>query len=152
MFYLNLPISGLGMVASYFFMNLQYNRDEPIMKKLARIDSVGNAIMIASTISILIALTWAGPSYPWSDAHILVPLLVGLAGLVAFMVYEASGLAAEAVVPVRLFPNWTSRIIYVNTFMNSVLIFWCFFYFPLYFQGVRLSMPARSACSSCPSL
>ncbi|KAL2684698.1 hypothetical protein Neosp_005784 [[Neocosmospora] mangrovei] len=149
-FYLNLPIGGIAIVVSYLFLNLQWNRQESTMAKLRRIDYIGNAILMAASISILIALTWAGPVYPWSDARILVPLIVGILGLVGFVVYEGSGFPSEPVMPIRLFPNRTSRIIYVNTFLNMVLIFWCYFFLPLYFQAVQMSTPSRSGVQMLP--
>ncbi|ENH72587.1 hypothetical protein FOC1_g10013244 [Fusarium oxysporum f. sp. cubense race 1] len=104
-FYLNLPIGGVAIVVTYFFLNLQYDRTQSTMDKLRRIDYIGNAILIASSVSILIALTWAGPVYPWSDARILAPLIIGLVGLVGFVIYEASGIPSEPVMPIRLFPG-----------------------------------------------
>ncbi|KAM0414581.1 hypothetical protein ACHAPT_013576 [Fusarium lateritium] len=149
-FYLNLPIGGLAMVVTYLFLNLQWNRQESTLAKLRRIDYIGNAILIAASISILIALTWAGPVHPWSDARVLVPLIVGMLGLVGFVVYEGSGIPPEPVMPIRLFPNRTSRIVYVNTFFNTMLIFWCYFFLPLYFQAVQISTPSRSGVQMLP--
>lgn len=139
------------MLASWLFMGiLKYNRQESWRTKVKRIDFVGNGILVASSVSVLIALTWAGTLYPWSDYHVLVPLIVGLAGFAGFLMFERSSIAARPVVPLRLFPSWTSRIIYVNTFLNTLLIMWCFFYFPLYFQAVRLSTPTRSGVQILP--
>lgn len=135
---------------AYFFVNLRWDREEAVLSKLKRIDYTGNLILIASTVSVLIALTWAGPIYPWSDARILSPLLVGLAGLAGFLAYEASGIPREPVMPLRLFPSRTAVIIYANTFLSNILIFWCFFFFPLYFQAVQLSSPARSGVQMLP--
>ncbi|KAK7423869.1 hypothetical protein QQX98_000740 [Neonectria punicea] len=149
-FYLNLPLGGLGMIIGYLFLNLQWDRKEPVMAKLRRIDYGGNAILFAASISILISLTWAGPLYPWSDARILVPLFVGLAGLVGFVLYEGSSIPIEPVMPIRLFPNRTSRIVYAQTFLNSVLIMWLYYFMPLYFQGVKMSSPSRSGVQMLP--
>lgn len=44
--------------------------------------------MIASTTAMAISLTWAGIEYPWSSWHVLVPLCLGLVGLIMFFVYE----------------------------------------------------------------
>ena len=44
---------------------------------------------MGSTTSIVIALTWGGIQFPWGDARVLVPLIVGLVGIVVFIVYEA---------------------------------------------------------------
>lgn len=150
MFWLNIPIGVVGIVVAYFFVNLRWDREEAVLEKLKRIDYVGNLILISSTISVLIALTWAGPIYPWSDARILCPLILGIAGLGGFLVYEASGIPREPVMPLRLFPSRTAVIIYTNTFLSNVLIFLCFFFFPLYFQAVQLSSPARSGVQMLP--
>ncbi|KAK7429548.1 hypothetical protein QQZ08_003927 [Neonectria magnoliae] len=149
-FYLNLPLGGLGMIIGYLFLNLQWDRKEPVMAKLRRIDYGGNAILFAASISILISLTWAGPIYPWSDARILVPLFVGLAGLVGLVLYEGSSIPIEPVMPVRLFPNRTSRIVYTQTFLNSVVMMWLYYFMPLYFQGVKMSSPSRSGVQMLP--
>lgn len=150
MFYLNLPLGGLAIAVTHLFLNLQWNRKELTMAKLRRIDYIGNAILIAASVSILIALTWAGPVYPWSDARVLTPLIFGLVGLVGFVIYEGSGFPSEPVMPIRLFPNRTSRIVYVNTFLNMVLIFWCYFFLRLYFQAVKMSTPSRSGVQMLP--
>ncbi|KAM0484974.1 hypothetical protein ACHAP7_002995 [Fusarium lateritium] len=149
-FYLNLPIGGAGIVVTYFFLNLQYNKTQSTMEKLRRIDYIGNAILIGSSVSILLALTWAGPVHPWSDARILAPLIIGILGLVGFIIYEGSGIPSEPVMPIRLFPGRTSYIVYANTFLNVLLINWCYFFFPLYFQSVRLSSPPRSGVQMLP--
>ena len=49
----------------------------------------GNAIVVASTTACVIALTWGGVVFPWSSARVLVPLVLGLVGLVALMIFEA---------------------------------------------------------------
>lgn len=38
---------------------------------------------------MVVALTWGGVKYPWISAQVLGPLIVGLVGLGAFLVYEA---------------------------------------------------------------
>ncbi|KAH6999963.1 major facilitator superfamily domain-containing protein [Ilyonectria destructans] len=149
-FYLNLPLGGVGMVIAHMFLNLQWDREESTMSKLRRIDYGGNAILFAASVSILIALTWAGPIYPWADARILVPLFLGVAGLVGFVLYEGSGIPIDPVMPIRLFPHRTARIIYFQTFLNSVLLMWCYYFLPLYFQGVMVSSPSRSGVQMLP--
>ena len=48
----------------------------------------GIAIMAGSTVSILLAITWGGIQFPWSSAHVLVPLIVGAVGLMVFFTIE----------------------------------------------------------------
>ncbi|CEI65398.1 unnamed protein product [Fusarium venenatum] len=149
-FYLNLPLGGVAIIVTYFFLNLQYDRTQSTIEKLKRIDYIGNAILIGSSVSILIALTWAGPVHPWSDVRILAPLIIGLLGLVGFVIYEGSGIPSEPVMPIRLFPSRTSYIVYANTFLNQLLIMWLYYFLPLYFQAVKMSTPSRSGVQMLP--
>jgi hypothetical protein len=59
-----------------------------LSEKLSKIDFVGNILITSSTTSVVIGLTWGGIQYPWSSASVLVPLVLGLVGLAAFVVYE----------------------------------------------------------------
>lgn len=134
----------------YLFLQVKWDRTGSVGEKFRRIDFIGNFILIASTVSVLIALTWAGAVHPWSSYHVIVPLVLGLLGLVGFCVFEGSGIAPEPVMPLRLFANRTSVIVYVMTFFNAILPYWALFFLPLYFQAVKLSTPARSGVQLLP--
>lgn len=49
----------------------------------------GNFIIIASTTSVVIALTWGGVIHAWSSPRVIVPLVLGLVGMFVFFLYEA---------------------------------------------------------------
>lgn len=48
----------------------------------------GITVVIGSTVSIMVALAWAGAQFPWSSVHVLVPLVLGATGMIAFFVIE----------------------------------------------------------------
>lgn len=50
----------------------------------------GNLLVIGSTVACTIGLTWGGTTAPWGSATVLVPLVLGLTGLVVFIAYEAT--------------------------------------------------------------
>lgn len=50
----------------------------------------GNILVVASSASVVIALTWGGVKFAWSSVHVLVPLIVGLVGLGLFLIYKAT--------------------------------------------------------------
>ncbi|KAI1456980.1 MFS general substrate transporter [Annulohypoxylon moriforme] len=149
-FYINLPVGGVSLALLWLFLRVKWDRETKIRDKLKRIDVVGNALLVASTVSVLIALTWAGSQYSWSSYHVLVPFIIGLVGLVGFFCLEGSTWIPEPVMPLRLFANRTSLIIYVNTFIVSMLNYWIFFFLPLFFQAVQLSTPTRSGVQILP--
>jgi len=59
-----------------------------VMPSCLNISCRGNILVIGSTTSIVIALTWGGVLYLWSSAHVISPLVFGLVGLGVFAIYE----------------------------------------------------------------
>lgn len=54
-------------------------------------DPIGTLLLIAGATTLLLALDWGGGTYAWSDKHVVAPLVVGLALLIIFGLYEAYG-------------------------------------------------------------
>lgn len=133
---MNIPLSVIAAALVYFFLKLK-NPGGHWLKKVEQIDWMcvpssfplphssfptansrsfvrlfvglisGNGLVIGSTTSIILALTYGGVQYPWGSARILVPLILGVAGLVGFLYYEAA-YAKEPTIPIHLFRNRTS--------------------------------------------
>ncbi|PQE08163.1 major Facilitator Superfamily protein [Rutstroemia sp. NJR-2017a BVV2] len=151
-FYLNLPIGGVALVFLFLFLNVHYDKETHLMDRLKRIDWIGNIIFVLAMVSILIALSWAGSKYPWSSFRILVPLILGLLGLVGFLAYEASPWCVEPTMPLHLFTNRTSTTAYALTFLHSIATISAIYFLPIYFQGVRSASPARSGVDLLPTI
>ena len=134
----------------FLFLHLKYEDNAAFVDKIKRIDVVGNSILIAGTVAILYSLTYAGTIYSWSSWHTLVPLLLGFFSLALFIVFEASGIAPEPILPLRLFVHRTSIIVLINTFLNSTIYFWYLYFLPVYFQAVALYSPSRTGYSLLP--
>ncbi|CAK7197827.1 hypothetical protein SEUCBS139899_000476 [Sporothrix eucalyptigena] len=175
-FFINLPVCGTAMIMILLFLKVKPGasadggKNRTLAQKLGRIDYAGNLLLIASTVSVLYALTYGGTKLPWSSGQIIGPLVAGLLGLVLFMAYEALGdrpstdnsegnnsfwrelAPREPVVPPRLFANRTSAVIFAVTFVNSALLYWMFFFFPVYLQAVLGSSPTRSGVQLLPAI
>ncbi|KUI64223.1 Putative HC-toxin efflux carrier TOXA [Cytospora mali] len=54
-------------------------------------DPIGSTLFICGATLILLALDWVAGSYSWSDPHVVAPLSLGLAFLIAFSGYEWKG-------------------------------------------------------------
>lgn len=102
MFYLNLPIGGVSLTLLWVFLRVKWDKKTKALDKIKRIDVAGNSLLVASSVSVLIALTWAGTLYPWSSYQVLVPFIIGLAGLVGFFFLETSPWIPEPVMYVRM--------------------------------------------------
>jgi len=122
-FYLSIPICVTAMILLVAFLHVNYGKESTLLEKLGRIDLRGNAIFIAATTSILIALTNGGTEYAWSSWRIILPLALGIVGLGLFYVYEVSQFCVEPTLPPRLFANRTSATAFALTFIHTLLLY-----------------------------
>ncbi|KAG8946147.1 hypothetical protein FRC04_012002 [Tulasnella sp. 424] len=107
----------------------------------------GNLFVIAGTTLSIIAVTWAGSKHPWSSYQVLVPLILGLALIAGFFVYEAK-VPAEPVVPWELVNNRTSFFGYATVFLHGIISTCIIYYLPVYFQGSMMQEPVKSGVST----
>jgi MFS family permease len=82
--------------------------------------------------------------------HIVVPLVFGGLGWIAFHIHQASPLCKEPSVPTRLFSNRTSVTAYGLTFLSSVIVQQITYFIPIYFQAVKGSNPLRAGLQFLP--
>ena len=150
--YLSIPVCATAMFLLLAFVRLTYEKDSTLSEKVKRIDIVGNAIFVASTASILIALTDAGTRYSWSSWRVLVPLVLGFVGVAIFFYFESFTLCMEPGLPRRLFGNRTSVVAFLLTFIHTLLLYWEIHFLPVYFQAVLGSTPARSGVQLLPTV
>ncbi|KAL6897578.1 major facilitator superfamily domain-containing protein [Trichoderma evansii] len=147
-FYINFPFIGIGIFCVVVFMNLHFIPTS-LAEKLRRIDYIGSIIFIASTTSFLIPLTWGGVLYSWDSWRTLVPLILGIAGIALFVVYEAF-ISHNPIIPIELFNNRTAGVSYFSSALSGLLV-WCIvYYMPLYFQAVKEYTPVLTGVCLFP--
>lgn len=149
-FLINLPVGGAALVILFVFLHVNYDKETTLARKIKRIDFVGNAIIVASSVAILYALTYAGSRYAWPSWNTLIPLVIGLCGFLLFVAYESSSFCLEPVIPLRLFSNRTSTAVYIITFLNSMILYWVMYFLPVFFQAVLASSPSRAGIQLFP--
>lgn len=86
-FWINLPIIACSGIFVILFLN-QAPIPGNMKKKLAQFDWGGSLIFTASATSFLFGITTGGVQYPWGSWHVLVSIIVGLAGIVLFGFWE----------------------------------------------------------------
>ncbi|CDO72013.1 hypothetical protein BN946_scf184943.g48 [Trametes cinnabarina] len=148
LFYLNLPLTGISLILCVFFLNLKTPR-APLSERLSRIDWFGNLLIIGSTTSALLGLTWGGIQFSWGSANVLVPLIVGFVGIFAWVIYEIY-VPVEPTIPFRLLNNRTSVSGYIGTALHGFVISAALFYLPVYFQACKDSSPVGSGVNMLP--
>lgn len=67
-FYLNLPVTGVSLFLLFFFLHVPYNANFD-STMLQRVNITGNALLIASIVSVLIALGWVRVSMVFLQSY-----------------------------------------------------------------------------------
>lgn len=147
-FYINLPLVGVAAVLILIFLDLQLPEGD-LLAKLRTIDYGGTVLFVSSVTSLLIPLTWGGLEYPWDSWHTVVPLVLGVVGLVIFGLYEGY-VAQDPMIPCSVFQDRTISVMYICT-ISLGLIIWCLLYYlPLYYEAVLEYDPIISGVAMFP--
>ncbi|KAF7296868.1 MFS general substrate transporter [Mycena indigotica] len=142
LFYMNLPIGGFCGALILLFVNLKVPQT-PLKEKLQKLDFIGNALIVASTTSMVLALTWGGTVFAWASSKVLLPLIIGCVGLVAFVVYEAF-IPKYPIIPLSLMATRTAFAGYIQNFLSALVLSAIGYWLPVYFQACKGAGPIAS--------
>ncbi|KAF3913350.1 hypothetical protein ABW20_dc0104983 [Dactylellina cionopaga] len=121
---------GLIVIAAFYFPPPRPN-SKGLSKKeiISRIDFVGGFLSIVGLLLFMAGLQWGGYQYSWKSAHVLAPLLIGAAFLVAFTFWEIYG-AKYPIFPseLKVAPRILSLTLIITAISGanffSVIMFW----------------------------
>jgi hypothetical protein len=97
-FYVNIPLGLLALVVLWLVLPAS-----PVDAPGRSLDSAGAAALAAAIAPLLLAFSWAGNDYGWTDRQVITPFLISAAMFVLFIVLERR--AADPIVPLSLFRN-----------------------------------------------
>ncbi|KAF2499906.1 fungal trichothecene efflux pump [Lophium mytilinum] len=83
----------------------QLHEDTSMAKQLRQLDWGGIVLFASGLTSFVLGLSWGGGLYPWDSYHVIVPIVVGFAILVAFAFYEIYMPLKYPLIPMSLFMN-----------------------------------------------
>lgn len=134
-FYINLPFIAVALVMVPLCIKLKV-LPTSFAEKVKRIDYIGTVLFVGSATGFMMGMSWGGVQYAWTSWHTLVPIIVGVAGFVAFYFYE-DRIAVEPLVPTRIFKNVNLASAYFQTVLHSLIVMSFVYYLPLYYEGVK---------------
>jgi MFS family permease len=167
-FIINIPIGVAGVVIAHFFLRPVLlgpqeitrtdGRTEEVSQtfasRLNTIDFGGQFLFIFGMGLLVLALTWAGASYPWSHRNVIAPLIVGSNLLILFLVWEylmqpGQFLATrmptrKAMIPIKLlFTRNAGSLFYINL-ITGMAMYAVFYFVDLDFALVRQFSPGKA--------
>ncbi|TVY46196.1 Efflux pump [Lachnellula occidentalis] len=147
-FWINLPICGIGFLAVMAFLKLN-KVPGSFIPKVIKFDWVGVCLLTASATSFVMAVSWGNVMFPWSSWRTLVPVILGVIGLAGFVLYEAK-VPVDPIIRVAIFRRRTALISYLGTFLHGVILWCLLYYLPLYYECVKGYSPTISGVAAFP--
>lgn len=149
-FYLNLPICGLALPMAFFFLGTLTKPKTDLLTSLRSVDWIGNILFISALTSLLIAISWAGISYEWSDYQTIIPLVLGGAGLIFSIAYETR-LAANPFLSKNIFNSSSAIASYIAALLQGLALYMALYYTSFYFSAAHFFGPIRTGLSVFPA-
>jgi EmrB/QacA subfamily drug resistance transporter len=141
-FLINVPLGLLALVVVSRVLTMEHHRVDH------RIDWLG-AVMLSAALVPLLLLAEQGREWGWTSVGSLACMVVGLLGLVGFLLAERAA-GDEALLPLRLFRN---RTVAVGSILNTIVgmgMFGVLAGLPLYLQIVRGASPTEAGLLLLP--
>ena len=130
MFWVNVPFCLVGLVLAVIFLP----PDGPVQR--ARLDVVGFALLAPGLVGVLWGLSNTSKPGSFTRGDVLVPVIAGLALLVAFVAW-ALRRRVGALIDLRLLQHWSLASASLLLFLSGVTLYGAMLLMPLYFQEVR---------------
>ena len=154
-FYINLPLGGVVLLLHIFFLHIPkeslQTKPSTISEKAARLDPIGTFFFLPAIICLLLALQWGGLTYNWSNARIIVLLILfGICFIIFALVQRWKG--ENATVPGHIFFNRSIMAgAWFSFFIGSAQVS-ALYFLPLWFQAVKGETALKSGLMILPMI
>jgi hypothetical protein len=133
-FWVNLPLTIPPTILLMIFLRLKHV-PKPFFQQIKSMDWTGIALLTGSLMGILYAIFSGGVAFPWKSAHILAPMIVGVIGIICFVLHQgfvAPKFNGTLIIPLRLFASRTAAIGYFIILIHAIILSSIANYYPLY--------------------
>lgn len=143
-FYINLPFGVAALIITSIVLHV------PSVRMNHAIDYVGATLMVAGTSLLLLALSYSGPSFGWTDTLTLAYAVAGVMLSVLFIWWESR--AAEPILSLTLFKNKVFTVTSVVGFITGAGMFGAIVMLPLYLQVVTGATATEAGLELLPMM
>ena len=141
-FFINLPIGAAALAVTSIALKLHH------VRRNARVDYLGAALIVGAVSSLVLYLSWAGPDVGWTSLTGLALLAATVLLTALFVLVERR--AAEPIIPTELFGQWTFTSNVSFAMIMGVGMFGGLIYLPIYLQAVKGYSATQSGLAMLP--
>ncbi|MFC4531165.1 MDR family MFS transporter [Sphaerisporangium dianthi] len=141
-FYVNLPLGLVALAVTAVVLKLPRPRSRP------KLDVLGTALLAGASTCVVLVTSWGGTQYAWSSP-VIIALAAGAVLLAVGFVF-AERVAAEPIIPLRLFKNSLFALPAAIAVFVGVGMFAAIAYLPTFLQMVNGASATRSGLLMLP--
>jgi EmrB/QacA subfamily drug resistance transporter len=141
-FYVNMPIGVLAILTAGIALPKMAHQQQ------RQVDYLGAFLLMAGTIPMLLAFSWAGTSYPWFSIQVIGLLAVSIVVLTIAAIVESQ--VPEPIISPSLFKNNSFAVSVIATFLASAGLFGAIMYLPRFIEGVGGQSASKSGAILTP--
>jgi EmrB/QacA subfamily drug resistance transporter len=140
-FFVGIPVAVLA------FIVLQKTLHLPVVHRDVEVDYLGATLLVGGVSVLLVWVSLAGNQFDWVSAASAGLVLLGVA-IVAAAIYVEARVAAQPIIPLRLFRDRTTSLATAASILIGVAMFGATVYLSQYFQLARGMSPTRAGLMS----
>ncbi len=140
-FFVGLPIAALAFVV------LQRTLHLPVVRREVHVDYLGASLIMGGVSILLIWVSLAGQDFDWVSTTTALMLAAGVA-IIALAIYVEARVAADPIIPLRLFRDRTTALATGASVMVGIAMFGATVYLSQYFQLARGMSPTEAGLMS----
>jgi EmrB/QacA subfamily drug resistance transporter len=141
-FFINIPIGVAALIVTSMALKLHH------VRRSVSVDYLGAATIVGAVTSLVLYLSWAGPTEGWLSTTGM-GLLVATVVLIALFVLAESK-AKEPIIPLELFKHWTFTSNITFAMIMGIGMFGGLIFLPIYLQAVRGFSATHSGLAMLP--
>ena len=140
-FFIGLPVAAVA------FAVVQAKLHLPVVRRPVQIDYLGATLLVAGVSILLVWVSLAGNQFDWVSPATAVMVPAGLIVLATAILVETR-LAADPVIPMRLFRDRTTSLATAASVLVGLSMFGSTVYLSQYFQSARGMSPTEAGLMS----
>ena len=144
-FYINIPVGGLGLLAISMLMP----RQKPQHPNREPTDWLGAGLLIVAVTPLLLAFSMGGNQFGWLDSPIVACLIIAVVGAAAWW-RTARRKGEDGIMPLPMFRNRVYLFCTVVMFLIGIAMMGAMFNLPFFLQGAQGISATNSGLVTLP--
>ncbi|KIW14846.1 hypothetical protein PV08_07631 [Exophiala spinifera] len=151
-FYINLPLGGVTLAILALTLKVRNNSTKaPLKEQIHQLDPLGTLFILPAIICLVLALQWGGTTYSWSNARIIV-LLILFGILSCIFIYIQHWRKELATIPPRLMRHRAVVAGACYSFFSGAQMMSLVYFLPIWFQAIKGASAVHSGIMNIPAV